>query len=134
MTRDELAARVQAIHERHDTLVGPGHSVPGNTGDGVGQPPSDEETMILLLDKCVATADAFGIKTEPSQWTVTGPGRFEFPSGDMTFVFDGDLGMMVTAEHRSTPIDIHDPADLGPAVAEVVRPEPETQTVDAVEG
>lgn len=98
MTRDELAARVQDIHARHADVAAPANG-------GVGVPPTDEETAILVLDKCMATADALGIASEPDDWKPDAPqqnGSWTVAShafyktgapGDGSWIFDADDGM-----------------------------------------
>lgn len=123
-TREELAQQVAAVHEAHGSTAHPDGTGYVASTNVDGRPPTDDETSVLLLDKLIATADAFGMKTEPDDWRQVSPTRFEHAEGATTFVFDGDLGMMVTAAHRSDMIEIHHEDDVAAAVEAIGEPQP----------
>jgi hypothetical protein len=90
MTEEELASRVEAIQEDHrqallDDL--------NPSTEGVMRAPTDDELEILHLDKCIATARAFGIPADPAEWAAAGPGSFTLDANGTNFVFNADTGM-----------------------------------------
>jgi hypothetical protein len=121
MNRKKLKETVDFIQGLHYVSIA--DVKPGREGNviGDGHPPAPTELDALYLDKCLATADAFGLKTEPDDWRPTGGTTFEYVSDKHRFVFDAELGLSM-ADHGMQPIEIHAAEDLRRkpvAVAEV---------------